>query len=227
MANALKNARRFLGELLYERRYRVQTNGNIILDAHDAENIFYIAMNWRQLRRALPPRSVTRQDVFLDIGSGMGRAVLTAAAEYPFARVIGVELCRELHEVAQRNLATTRRRLRCRDVELVCADVRDYRIPDDVTVIFINNSIRGSLFTGMLTDLSASMKRNPRTVRLIYGNPLEEDALLASGEWRKVRTVMARRSRSTWPYGATCVYETTGAQAQAEGQQAATPRATA
>jgi hypothetical protein len=201
--------RNFLGELRYERRYGVRTNGKLILDVHDVENICYIAMNWRQLHRALPPSSVTGHDVFIDIGSGMGRAVLVAAADYPFARVLGVELCRELHEVAQRNLATTTRRLRCPHVELICADVRDYRIPDDVTVAFINNSVRGSIFDGVLKDLSASRKRNPRTIRLVYGNPLEEDALLATGEWRKVRTVMSRRSRSRWPYGATCVYETT------------------
>jgi hypothetical protein len=181
----------------------------MILDVHDAENICYVAMSWRQLRRALPPSSVAEQDVFIDIGSGMGRAVLVAAADYPFARVIGVELCRELHEVAQHNLATTTRRLRCTNVELVCADVRDYRIPDDVTVVFINNSVRGSIFDGVLKDLSASRKRNPRAIRLVYGNPLEEDALLATGEWHRVRTLTPRRSRSSWPYGATCVYETT------------------
>ena len=112
-------------------------------------------------------------------------------------------------------------------MELVCTDVRDYRIPDDVTVIFINNSIRGSIFAAVLDDVAASTKRNPRTIRLIYGNPLEEDALLASGEWRKVRTVMSRRSRSPWPYGATCVYERTAAPGQPEGQQVFEPGATA
>ncbi len=210
MRKAVGNARRFLGELMYERRYGVRTNGKLVLRPHDEESVYYIAMNWRQLRRALPPDSVTDGEVFIDIGSGMGRAVLVAAAEYPFARVIGVELCQELHDVAQRNMETTTRQLRCENVELICADVRDYRIPDDVTVVFMNNSIRGSIFAGVIKDISKSMKRNPRRMRLVYGNPLEEEALLASGEWRKVRTVMPRRAREDWPMGATCVYEYTG-----------------
>src|SRR5271166_6630819 len=44
-----------------------------------------------------------REFVFVDIGSGKGR-VLLMAADYPFQRVIGVELLPELHRVAQANL---------------------------------------------------------------------------------------------------------------------------
>jgi SAM-dependent methyltransferase len=207
MRSALTSTRHFLGELLYERRYRVRTSGKLILESHDAESICYIAMNWRLLRRVLPRRSVTGDDVFLDIGSGMGRAVLEAAAAYPFARVIGVELVPELHEIAKQNMATTTRRLRCRNVELVCADAQEYRIPDDVTVVFMNNSVRGSIFVAALRQISASMHRRPRRMRLIYGNPLEHEAVLTTGEWRLVRTVMT--GRSGFPYGATNVYEWT------------------
>src|SRR5436305_1530907 len=84
--------RHFLSDLLYERRYRVNTSQKLNLDSHDAENICYAPVGWRQLRRALPPRLLTGEDVFVDLGSGMGRAVLEAAATYPVARVIGVEL---------------------------------------------------------------------------------------------------------------------------------------
>jgi SAM-dependent methyltransferase len=201
-------ARHMVGDLLYERRYRIRTSGRVILDIHDAESINYIAVNWRQLPRVLPPDSVTNQDVFIDLGSGMGRAVLEAAARYPFARVIGVELSEELHDIARQNLVTTSRRLRCTNVELIRADLREYRLPDDVTVIFVNNSIRGSIFERMLGEISASIKRNPRRIRFVYTNPLEEAAMLATGEWRKTRTVASRRSN--WPYGVSCVYEWSG-----------------
>jgi precorrin-6B methylase 2 len=196
------------GDLLYERRYGVRTSGRIILDNHDTESICYIAIKWRQLPKVLPPSSVSDQDVFIDLGSGMGRAVLEAAAHYRFAKIIGVELSPELNEIARQNLATTRRRLRCKNIELICADLREYELPDDVTVIFVNNSIRGSIFHRMLDEISASMKRNPRRMRFVYVNPLEEESLLAAGQWRKVHTLESRRSE--WPYGFTCVYESSG-----------------
>jgi SAM-dependent methyltransferase len=203
--NAVSSTRRLVAELLYERRYHVHTSGTLILADHDAENICYVPVNWRQLRRVLPPGSVTDRDVFIDLGSGKGRAVLEAA-QYPFRRVIGVELLPELGEIARQNLAETTRKLRCRDVELVTADLQGYRIPDDVTVFFTNNAVRGAVFATVLREISASLARNPRPARLIYGNPLDDEAVLATGVWRKVRTVVPRRSH--WPYGATCVYET-------------------
>lgn len=201
----VSTTRRYAGELLYERRYHVRTSGRLTLADHDAESICYIAVNWRQLSRALPAHSVSTRDVFIDLGSGMGRAVLEAAAAYPFARVVGVELSRELHEIAEQNMASTTRRLSCQSIELICADLRHYRLPDDVTVIFMNNPVRGSIFATVLGEISASMKRNPRRLRFIYSNPLEDAAVLSTGQWRKVRTIEPRRSH--WPYGATCVYE--------------------
>jgi hypothetical protein len=210
LRNAVKNARHLIAELLYERRYGVRTSGNLTLDKHDAENVGYTPMNWRQFRWALPAQSVSSRDVFLDIGSGKGRAVLMAAVDYPFGRVMGVELVKELHETAERNMAATTRRLRSGKVELVCADMREFQIPDDVTVIYMNNPVRGSVFGGVLTGISESMKRHPRPLRLIYYNPAEEEALLATGEWRKVRTIMSRRRQANWPFGATCVYEWSG-----------------
>jgi hypothetical protein len=203
--SAVSASRHFLSELLYDRRYGVRTSGRLILDAHDAESICYIAINWRHLRHVLPVGSVTDRDVFIDLGSGMGRAVMEAAATYPFARVIGVELSKDLHDIAQRNVTRTTRRLRCRDIELVCADLRDYRLPDDVTVVFMNNAVRGSIFATVLREISASMARRPRPMRLVYGNPLEDAAVLETGEWRKVRAFQPHRSH--WPYGVTCVYE--------------------
>ena len=57
------------------------------------------------------------QFTFIDIGSGKGR-VLLMAADYPFSRVIGVELLPALHRIAEQNIdkyCETRRR--CLQVE--------------------------------------------------------------------------------------------------------------
>ncbi|HVA32678.1 MAG TPA: class I SAM-dependent methyltransferase, partial [Candidatus Baltobacteraceae bacterium] len=62
------------------------------------------------------PQSFVRQATFVDVGAGMGRAVLLAS-EYPFKQVIGVELSRALAEIARENLQTAHDfAIRCRDV---------------------------------------------------------------------------------------------------------------
>lgn len=44
--------------------------------------------------------------MFLDLGSGKGRMVLSAA-RFPFRRIIGVELSNDLTAIARRNVATS------------------------------------------------------------------------------------------------------------------------
>jgi len=93
-------ARRNVGQLLFERRYRVHTAGRKYLDefnAADDERVYYVAANWLTLRRLLRRSKIRPDDVFIDLGSGMGRMVLEAA-RYPFKRVIGVELVEQLHD---------------------------------------------------------------------------------------------------------------------------------
>jgi SAM-dependent methyltransferase len=203
----LKQTRHAVAEVLYERRYGIDTSNNEILREHDAENVGYTPMNWRQFKWALPVSSVGRDDVFIDIGSGKGRAVLVAAVDYPFARVIGVELTKELHETAERNLAAVQARLKSGAVDLVRADVTDYAIPDDVTVVYMNNPVRGKIFGSVVDAIRASQQRRPRRMRLIYHNPAEEQMLLATGDWRRVRSIVRRRDRGKWPFGTTSVYE--------------------
>jgi SAM-dependent methyltransferase len=192
---------------VYERRYGVRTSGSLVLDKHDAQNICYTPMNWRQLRWALPRNTVTDKDVFLDIGSGKGRAVLMAAIDYPFARVLGVELIRDLHDIAERNLVAAARRIKAAKVELICADLRNYQIPDDVTVVYMNNPVRGAIFEHVLSSMTESIKRCPRRMRFIYYNPLEEEVILATGEWRKTRMIAPGWRKPSSLYGMTGVYE--------------------
>ncbi len=174
---------RLVTSVLFERRDGIQTAGIIQLEELGlaAEHRgFYGPSGWLNLRRILPRREVSAHDVFVDFGSGMGRVVLQAA-RYPFRRVIGVELSCELHGIAQENIRRTRRRLRCRDVELVHADVLEYQVPDDVTVAYFYNPFTGEIFAEIIRRLVASVERNPREVRIIYAYPTEVETLVGAG----------------------------------------------
>src|SRR5947199_8350478 len=132
-------ARRRAGSVMFERRYGVRTGGRIDLDDYGlaaADRSYYIASNWRNLRVVFRGQRIAVDDVFLDLGSGMGRMVLEAA-RLPFRRVIGVELAEDLHRIAEANVASYRGRLKCRNIELVHSDVLDYDIPDDVTYVYM------------------------------------------------------------------------------------------
>jgi SAM-dependent methyltransferase len=184
-----------------ERRNRIRTAGVITtseLGTDHPEQEAYDPTPWFTLRRALPVEWVRPFDVFLDLGSGMGRAVYQAAAHYPFRRVIGVEVSGELHEVARANIERNRARLRCQDVELVNDDVRRYRIPDDVTVVYLYNPFTGQTFADVVDRLLESVDRRPRSVRIVYLSPREHERLVATGRVQLVKRLRRPRPVRSW-----------------------------
>lgn len=199
-----------VGRRLFEPAGGADTGVRVHLDTFGLGSegrISYTPSGWMTLRRALPRRSVGPDDVLIDYGSGKGRVVLQAA-RYPLERVIGLELSAELNAAARRNLDLERDRLRCQDVELVTADVLDYDPPDDVTIAYLYNPFRGEIFATAIERLIASVDRCPRRVRIVYLNPIEHDALMATGRVRLVRRLRGLRPGRDWSRAAsTHVYE--------------------
>ncbi|MET0233822.1 MAG: class I SAM-dependent methyltransferase [Kibdelosporangium sp.] len=209
MATSYERLRRTIGQLAYERRYGVRTAELIELDElgiAEAGRGYYVAASWRTLRRTLSRKEITSKDVFVDFGSGMGRMVLEAA-RFPFGRVVGVELSEQLHGIAQDNVQRTRQRLRCKDIQLVQTDVLQYEMPDDISVVFFNNPFQGAVFENVITRLAGSIDRNPRSIKIIYYNPVEEQAILGTGRAELVRELVhARRRTAGSPFGLTKVF---------------------
>ena len=194
-------ARAALRTALFDRRYGLDTEGELSpaeLGMAADERSGYQPARLKALRRILPAREVVDRDVFIDFGSGKGRAVLQAALHYPFRTVYGVELSTPLHEIAQQNVEKARHRLRCSDVRLVRSDVLDFQIPDEVTVAFINNPFGGDIFATVVDRLLASVDEKPRSLRIVYGNPVEEAALLHSGRVRQIRQLRGWRPGREW-----------------------------
>ena len=197
---AVSSARGFIGAHVFDRRHGIDTSRIVDLAnlGIDSENrIGYTPSSWRNLPSALRHIPIGDDDVFLDLGSGKGRVVIQAARQ-PFKRVVGVELSPELNAVARENLDAVREELRCRDVELVEADIATYRIPDDVTIVYAYNPVRGELFEAAMDALLESYDRNPRPLHLLYRYPREHDVLEASGRFHLLQTVTTWRPRRSW-----------------------------
>ena len=117
----------------------------------------------------------------------------------------GVELSAELNAVAAANLQRARPRLRCQDVELVTADAAAYRIPDDVTIVYVFNPFTGPVFQAAIDELIASVDRRPRSVRLLYSNPREHERLMQIGRVRLVREITSWRPSREWARATTAI----------------------
>jgi SAM-dependent methyltransferase len=181
---------------VFDRRFGVHTMDVVegaeyaaLLDAQGVCSdgcVGHLASEWLTLPRVLRPGDVDERDVFLDVGCGEGRMLVEAATRYRFGRVIGVELCDHISEIAESNLRAAATRLRA-PVEIVRADATQFVIPDDVSVVYAYNPFRGDVFAGFLARLCESLERAPRRLRFVYVRPREEGALLGTGRFRRVR----------------------------------------
>ena len=153
----------------------------------------YEGSHWVGVRRALKRLAVTRDDVFTDFGSGKGPAVLVAARSPSRAR----SESRSPTTSPARRGATSSARGCGRgpgSVEFVTADVLEYEIPDDLSVVYLYNPFTGLLFARFIERLLRSLERRPRPLRLVYNYPFEHDYLIASGRFRPIDL-----SYSYWP----------------------------
>ncbi len=120
--------------------------------------------------------------IFLDLGSGLGRAVF-GAAQFPFKKIIGVEFARNLHDDAVRNLdRVDRAKLRCKDIELICLDASQYKFPDEPLVVYLANPFSAEVMTGVVDNLGRSIAAKPRDLYVVLYNPVC-DPVFAALPW--------------------------------------------
>lgn len=125
------------------------------------------------------PEPVVRASAFVDVGAGMGRALLLAR-EYPFRQILGIELSPALAEIARRNLTAVRDLPgRCRDVRLVRADARRRRFPRGPLVAFLFNPFDGEALGAVLDRIAE--RGDAGSEWILYHTPVHADLLEARG----------------------------------------------
>jgi SAM-dependent methyltransferase len=125
--------------------------------------------------------------VFLDLGSGKGRTLLMAS-DYPFRRIVGVELLPALHSAGQENLSKYRSdSQKCFALEAICADATEFAFPVEQMVLYLFNPFPETGLKRVIANLEQSLREHPRAVYVLYHNPLLEHLLEKSAAFKKVR----------------------------------------
>ena len=125
------------------------------------------------------------QFTFIDLGSGKGRTLLMAS-EYPFQRILGVEILPDLHHIALENIARYKGGVGDR-VHSIRADARSFDFPPDPSVVFLFNPFPETVLEEVLGQLIKSLAEHERTVYLIYHNPVLELVLANKPGFHMVR----------------------------------------
>jgi hypothetical protein len=123
---------------------------------------------------------------FIDLGSGKGRTLLMAS-EYPFRRILGVELLPSLHEIALENLKKySSQTQRCFAIESLCEDARCFQFPPEPAVVYLFNPLPEEGLATAMRNLESSLREHPREVYVLYQNPVLRHVLDSTASLRYV-----------------------------------------
>jgi SAM-dependent methyltransferase len=110
--------------------------------------------------------------IFIDLGSGKGRALLLAS-RLPFKEIIGVELSSRLDAIAAQNIRLFKDDTqKCRNIKTICKDAMDYHFPDENVVLYLYNPFDEQVMQSVLAKVEEFILRNSREVFVLYHHPL-------------------------------------------------------
>jgi len=169
------------GDMEYDWEHRVDTTSGTVGWRERLLGHFHTAYQptdpaaFREMMAELPIDY--REFTFVDIGSGKGR-VLLMAAEYPFRKILGVEILPALHRIAEDNVRSYKSPAqRCFEIASLCADAQEFEIPKQALVLYLFNPIPEAAVRTLMSRVKQSLTLWPRPVWIVYHNPLLEHAL--------------------------------------------------
>ena len=116
-----------------------------------------------------------REDAILDVGCGKGR-MLWFFSQYPFRLVDGIEYDPEIAAIARSNLEKLGLKSR-----VFLMDVCDFTQWKDYNWFYFYNPFPQRVMDICLQKLAGSLRTDPRTLHIIYVNPVCHQLLLDRG----------------------------------------------
>lgn len=160
----------------FDKHYGTDTAGSIEpsqLDIQDTtardQAILYLPSPTRVTRWMLDAVGIEHEQfTFIDLGCGKGR-VLLVASEWPFQRIIGVEISPQLAPIARANAERYQPpSRRCRRVEVQNVDATAFEFPETNLLIHLYHPFEPAVTGAVLSRLQASVEAMPRKVAIAY-----------------------------------------------------------
>ena len=137
-----------------------------IIETEAADAHMYAPARYRTIASLLAMTPMGSEDVFYDIGVGMGR-VACVAAQLPVKKVVGVEYSADLCTIARRNIQNLRGRISPVDIIEADAGALEYL---DGTVFWLFNPFGDVTMARFLGQVQQSLRTHPRRIRIILLN---------------------------------------------------------
>lgn len=158
-----------------------------------APSVFHALLKrWQKTKPIVPLEQFT----FIDIGAGMGRAMLLAS-QYPFAKVEGIELNPALAAIARENIHGWQSAGRAvAPMHVTCSDALQFTLPNGPCLVFLFNPFGESVMRRLLKRLATAFARRPGQLDLLYVNNEQERLFERQRGLTRLFLGQIRRSRA-------------------------------
>jgi SAM-dependent methyltransferase len=158
--------------------YKLGINTRGMAQALEPDSCHYVPHSYSLTWAILHSLTLSSSDVFVDIGCGKGRVICCAAC-FNIREVTGVEISKNLCEIAERNaIRLSGRRAPITIINTPAQDC-DYL---KGTVFYLFNPFGALTLRRVLAKIQLSLSAHPRFVRIVYVNP-QHESLLQVGGW--------------------------------------------
>lgn len=173
-------------EIKGEKKYGIQTTGADELNSLAAKGIdtehatIYMPVSYDVLEDVLLTVDAISTKHFLDIGCGKGRA-MSVAAHVGFTKITGIDFSKAFCDTARENLLSVQENIPSFKFKIYNNDAFYFEIPDDVDCIFMFNPFDDVIMSAVIENITMSLERKPRTLKIIYANPMQKHLFLEAG----------------------------------------------
>lgn len=173
-------------EIAGEKKYRINTTGTDdlhqlkLLGVETSHATIYMPATYQLLENLFSQPSLQHCKQLLDIGCGKGR-IMCVGAHCSFENVTGIDLSKKLCQEARTNLAIVKTSFPALNYEVVNNDAFYYDIPATIDCIFLFNPFDEIIMSGVINNLEKSLTLNPRTIMVVYLNPLWGNLFIDAG----------------------------------------------
>jgi SAM-dependent methyltransferase len=193
----------------FDRQAGVRTVGTVTVEALGLSALHshrYDATPIRFFRSLLGKLALDYANTaFIDLGCGKGRTLLLAS-DYPFRTIIGVEISRELCDLAIENVKTYCSRPRkCSNISVHCQGIDEFEYSaygqSDHLLVYLFNPCGEAVLRSGLQKIHRVVARGGM-VTIVYVNPTRQEVLEESGWLEQVRKaeVFDETGHSFMPY---------------------------
>lgn len=130
----------------------------------------------KYLIRLLNDLHITDQDSILDIGCGKGSA-MSAMLKFPFARVDGIELSKDIAEIATRNLT----RLKKQRWHVFNENAITYNRYNSYSMLYMYHPFPEQIMRQVLAKIHSAIADREQEMLLIYNNPVCHELIVNEG----------------------------------------------